>query len=697
MAVCGLPGLLRAASAPPEITADENEYDAATQAVVFRGHARLLHEQFILEADQIRYFSREQRAEAQGNVRVTQVQFRLVGDSLTYWPETKRFSAGSYRLGSPPLFIEGRQFEGSPEEIHFDQAVVYFNEPDSTSPRIMAKKAILRPQESLTIEDGHFGIGRTSFFPVPDFRRPVKAPGYEFRGDVGYRSNLGAFFQTESRLPVGTGLALGPALDLYTNRGFVVGPLADWKTQSGDWSIWSELRSGYINDHGPKGIDRLGLKVPEDRYWIDLRHRLSHENGFFLTAKIDRWSDTEVLRDFRSDRFRSDPVPDSFFEVGQIWGRAFLTAFARLDIDERTMTQERLPEIRLEQTPTNLFGSALTFDGALSYARLRDHFYAPVTVAGRVDPIGLQETGWSHDRYDVLANLRYPIRPSGWLTLTPVAGTRLTHYRGLEAGLDPRTTRWMGQLGVDANLLSEGTWDLRNDLWGVTGLRHLLRPVVSYRWFPGGGDQAHRILPVDAVVYSSEAPVLDLAEVRHLDQLEDRHVLRVGLENILQTRAPDYGSRDLASFHLYQDINFHAPPGGDQLEALYPEIALTPASWLRFDWSSKIRPADGVQEAYRFGISLYDGDVWSLRARADYLADTVEQYTLGVYYRLARRWAVNTAVRWDARLSEVTEQRYSLIQQIGRSWEIEYRISLQSGSTREDDVRFSVSVALLTY
>ena len=49
-------------------------------------------------------------------------------------------------------------------------------------------------------------------------------------------------------------------------------------------------------------------------------------------------------------------------------------------------------------------------------------------------------------------------------------------------------------------------------------------------------------------------PVLDLPFARDLDNADERHVIRLGLENLLHTQR-DGGLAELLRLNLYQDIN----------------------------------------------------------------------------------------------------------------------------------------------
>ena len=138
-------------------------------------------------------------------------------------------------------------------------------------------------------------------------------------------------------------------------------------------------------------------------------------------------------------------------------------------------------------------------------------------------------------------------------------------------------------VGVDAALRTSGVFDYHNALWQIDGLRHLLTPTLSYRYVPEADRGQPYIPPIDRQVFSTNLEPLGLGAMRNLDQLHKINTLRVGLDNVLQTRDSTYGSRDLLSLNLAADLSFATQPGQQRWSDVYTELSVTPASWLRFE------------------------------------------------------------------------------------------------------------------
>ncbi|MDV7401406.1 hypothetical protein RZS08_58855, partial [Arthrospira platensis SPKY1] len=89
------------------------------------------------------------------------------------------------------------------------------------------------------------------------------------------------------------------------------------------------------------------------------------------------------------------------------------------------------------------------------------------------------------DRLDATYRLQRPFRLTDWMTLTPLAGGRITHYTNQQqdAAFNPNFddrnyTRSLYELGFDLEARAYANYPTRNRLWGVDGLRHIVRPVA---------------------------------------------------------------------------------------------------------------------------------------------------------------------------------------------------------------------------
>lgn len=674
--------------AAPEITASETVFDSAAQAVIYKGNALLVDDGFVVNADEITYYRRENRAVATGDVRITQEGFRYVGESLTYWPDKREFSSTRFRIGTPPYFVEGQSFSGTREEIQFQNATIYLNEPAKETPSITAASGTIYPNDRIEADGIRLGLGGRAILPftIPSTTQRLADPGIHLRGSVGYSNDDGAYFSSETLAPVAPGLRLGAAIDGYTNRGVLAGPLADLYSNKPDNRFLTQIRTAYIDDSGDRARDNLNVPIRESRYALSLLHHQRLNQDLTFTAKLDRLSDSEFWRDFRDWRFEADPQPDNFAEVAYLWNNTYISAFTRVEMNEFTEVREKLPEVRIDRLPTPIADTGIFYSFNASYARYRNSYenisYPPApftlppnwqdlyyltttTAVGNYTPppppapssaspaapltfadASFSETTTEFGVFDTGLYLSRPFKPTSWLSLTPVLGGRFTHYhdfdiRGPATGAafpaaSPRgpfvdeASIWQAEIGFDAEAQITGSWDIQSKLWKIDGLRHRLMPVIQYRWLPRDSFWA---LEQGSTFYGQMAaplrPELSLSNQRVGFTQLDQNILRFGLRNLLETRTKDFGPRELLRFDLYQDINFHpeSSPVPNFQEpnwaATYFEASITPARWLNLSWEQRMATEDFSSDGHRLTMTLKDGEKWSLALYHEYLPQTI--------------------------------------------------------------------------
>ena len=71
----------------------------------------------------------------------------------------------------------------------------------------------------------------------------------------------------------------------------------------------------------------------------------------------------------------------------------------------------------------------------------------------------------------------------------------------------------------------------------VDGLRHVIRPVVRYRYYTDPDDEGE-IAAIDRAAFDTNRPILDLSEVRNTDQIEQQHLVRRAIAGSIPLRHP---------------------------------------------------------------------------------------------------------------------------------------------------------------
>ncbi len=669
----------------PVVKAADLSVDPATGEAVLRGNPSIDYGPTRLTADELRYNREKGLVTALGHFVITSGAERLLADHGTYRLSDGLLQLSDVLAGEPPFYLAAASATGTRARLTLHAATFTYHEPGPWAPSLLADQMIYEPHRRITGEHGHLELGDTHFLALPRFEQSFDRPFIlEMTTRAGFRRNLGAYLDLGLHLPVWPGINLGADVGEYTARGVMAGPAGEYNLESTTGTISGSFTSGFINDHGDRKTDLLGRPVPADRAFAEWRHQQEVGDRLTLTGQVSWWKDSEVLRDFRPSQFFPVQQPDSFLEAAYAGDNYYLGAFARLDPNNFEVVQQRLPEIRFDLLPLPV-GAGFFERFNASYAALRE------------DPPAGGATLHS-DRLDAYYALYRPLAPTDWLSLTPVAGGRMTYYAKATGGRDTYT-RWLGEAGLDAEMRASGTFNYRNEVWGIDGLRHLLTPRLSYRYIPGADRGQPYIPSIDRTVFSTNLEPIDLGAIRNIDDLHPIHTLRLGLDNLLQTRDAQYGSRDLFAVNLAADYRIATPPGANphRWSEVYTELSLTPVRWLRFELYQRLSPQTLALRELNTGLELIDLDWWTLRLATNYVQNQIAQYYLDYDRRLNDVWHGFTRVRYDARARRWNELSWGLRQRVANTWNLRYEVSWVKGQQRESSFGFSVGVDLVRF
>ncbi|OHE89102.1 MAG: hypothetical protein A3G75_12810 [Verrucomicrobia bacterium RIFCSPLOWO2_12_FULL_64_8] len=669
----------------PELKAENTSFDLATGDAVLTGHPRIEYGSTLLLADELRYSRSKNLATATGHVSITAEDRRLLADRGTYNFVTGQLTLVHVRAGEPPLHFTADSAEGTKDNLSLTNATVVYGEPAAFSPVLRADSLDWIHGLRLTGHNVRLGFGDFRFFPLPRIDQDIKEPFISHvTAHAGYRGSLGAIALLGLHLPVAPGWKLGGDLGIFTNRGVMLGPSGEYRRKSGENEAAGAFRSGFILDHGDRLTDLLGRPIPKERGLFEWNHRQRLGQRLTLSGQLYWWKDSEIVRDFYAAEFKHRQQPDSWLEAVYAGDNYQLSAFARLQPNDFHVVRERLPEIRFDLMPLSIGGGFYERFHA-SFAALRD------------DPPG-GGPGLRSDRLDAYYALSRPLTAGDWLSITPMAGGRATYYARTNPGSGrDNYTRWLGELGVDAELHASGTFDYHNQLWGINGLRHLLTPRISYRYVPEIERGAAYIPPIDRRIFSTSLDPIGLGAIRNIDDLHGTEVLRVGLDNTLQTRDGTFGSRDLLAFQFAADARLRRKSGERLWSDIHAALELTPAPWLRFDLRQRFSARTFALREVTGDLAITDGEAWALRASTQYLQHQIEEYALEGQLRLNETWRAQARLRYDAKQCRWNEQIYGLTQNLGNVWRIRYEISWQQGGRRESPFGFSLGLNLLRF
>lgn len=678
----------------PELSADT--LDFVDNKLSAAGNASIDSEELKGSANTITFDRASHEATAECNVILDTEDFRLLTDDARVNIDSKNVCAQKFRFGNGNLLLEGVKIEGTPNDMWLSDSTLYFSEPDRFSLNLKAKlvhiynKNGCEEPDRVTVKGVKFRIGKIPFFYLPHYTHNISDYPISWSFDPGYGQKYGAYVRNDILFNIRENIQIGALLDLYSSRGVLIGPAAHY-THCSEKSqiVEGDFRSGYIHDFDSYGTDINGKQISDDRYFAEWRHLQHYRKRFTMLRQVRWWSDSEVLRDFRPILFAGDPDPDSFGEFIYTGDHTYISLFTRLRVNRFQRVQTKMPELTFELLPSLFPIKGLYHKGTFSYARIQDKFP------------GVKKAPLEYSREDAFYGLFYPIKVCRGLVITPVAGGRATHYMHVKPHAvndDSSLVLLKGQVGVDAQFNLFGQWNYKNAAWEIDGLRHIFRPVLQYRYIPVWKYGTGTIPQIEPARFTTNLETLDLGYRRDRDSLAEEHTLRVGLENLLQTRREcGYGSRDLLKLGVYQDIQFKERFGSEEFSDFYTELGLYPAPWVNFGAYCRFNWETLTLNELRTQLRLIDGRIWALNLHTDFLNNVSDQYYLEALYNINRQYCLIGGARYDARRHQFIEQHYGLKTRLGHDWLITYGVTIRKGARRENEYKGSIKVDLLAW
>ena len=696
----------------PELSSIEPiEFDEAEQRLVARGDARLDFGDARISADRITYYQDYGLADAIGGITISKEGYRLVAERLSFDTQENTFFVDAPRTGQWPIYVSSANAGGTIDNTFFEDITVYYGNPNFLTPSLSAKKMEYIDRDGGILKMGAttFKIGSVPLLKLPQYTYKVSETPFFIEANVGSDGQLGTYFQTTTLLSINQWLRIGTNLDVYTARGILAGPTAQYSYNTETQTIKGALSTAYIDDQDESPNDINDQPIDPERGFVEWRHQHHIGERINLTASASYWSDSEVTRDFREDYFRENQQPDSFVEGVYAGDNYLLSIFGRFRPNDFQLVQERLPEVRFDLLPVPFFNTGIYQRSSASYARLRENYDNTVP---NID----QES--QSDRFDFTYRVERPVSLGSWLTLTPLAGARVTHYEnqefdplvfsilGVDSGfmtpsansMNDSFTRELYEFGFDLEARAYATYKTINRTWNVNGLRHLMRPVLRYRHITDP-DSANKIAPIDRTAFNLNRSVLNLSDLRNIDTIAETHLARLGVENLFQTRAQGYGSRTLAALNFYQDILFergirYDGKEQDTFDATWVEIVLSPAPWLKFEIASRFKTENVTLEELRSRSSILSGEIWEIGLSSDFLRNQLEQYRIDFIGRVNERLSLLAETRYDSETKQFTRTEIGIRKKLNNTWTIIYALIFRQDARRESDFEFTVRLKL---
>ncbi len=687
---------------------DEMSISAEDGTQAIKGNVVVSVGNLDLRTHELLYNSKTNSAKISGATSVSFDAIRFVVKAAEYDASEEIVSAKNVRGGRGTFFTLGEKIEASSEKVVIENSFLFFGEPHWSTISIAAgTMTYVAKDDKLRAEDIVIRVAGVPVLYVPELSTPrFERPPIRTKIRVVKYSKAGEGVQSTNFLTLWENFEPGVLLDFYTSSGLLAGPALNYDFRENEnfaTSFRGEFQSAFINDTANRSRDHYKNKTTSERSFVNWFHK-QELSGAELTAALHYWSDGNVVRNFRDEIYDANQNPDTFLEFVVPARRFYLSVLARFNVNDFQNTQQRLPEIRLDLVPDEIIaGTGIYQHGFISYAFLREE-NSPLFSLNQTNNGDVLESS----RADFYYGFDRPINFGDFATFRPVAGIRLTHYAKTVPENASDYTRVLGQVGFDFNLLATGTFDYDNDVWKIRELKHAIRPVVQYRYFPGTTQQSGKIPEIDREIYYTTPTILDLEYNRAVDQIYDEHVLRLGIENFFRTRNENYGSRDLLSVSIYQDLRrTERPVDNKNFSDNFISLEFSPFEALTFYAAQRTDFGNFDTRTFFSGVELSNGDLWKVSFGFRYVDDPdlafydaatkARQYTVSGEFKLNSIFSIYGSIRYDDLRDIFSYQRYGILQRLGNLWLIDYFIKYRQHAGEDDSFSFNIAATMLLF
>lgn len=696
-----------------DLLADRAEYDWDSNWVLFRGNVVIRSNGNELRGERVRFNTETHAAEAVGRVTLMGANGEMwTGDALTVDmtnPKAPEVASSDMVVYYDPYRVEAetgglRAGNYHAEHVTFTTCT---NAPGHRHYELRARDAVIVPNDDLTAHGAVPYLFGVPFFYWPYFWKDLQNH-YGFRFEPGYRSRWGAYLLTTYKARLWRAddenwIDSRTHFDLRSKRGVAGGETINWYSSTlGDgWVTGYGLSDAY--DH----LDRDGIE-DKSRY----RFRLNHDAGVGdegrLLVQANYLSDRRVLRDFFEDEHDEMPQPENYASYTHTTDALLAGLSANFRLNDFYTQVERLPEAWLNVNQREIGYTGVFYESENSAAYLRKVFNEDAFA-------NADDMEYDAGRLDTFHTLSYPLKVAGFLSVVPSVSWRGTYYSKTREQVESEeistleVTNGVGQVfsypvtnsvtsnvesdadfrsaftfGLETSFKTYGMWDAEDG----TPWRHVIEPYANYEYTP-----EPNLLPEDLYPFDS------------IDEIDFRHVVRLGVRNRWQTKDPVVGAdgrmeykrmREFLFVDAYGDVRLEPEDDEDALAALHLDTDLRPATWFRFKNEFTYDPEESELSRITSLLQLRHPRV---RSTAEYV------------YRVDSNNLVMGEIAWKATqlLEFAVFGRYdfedSLVEKAGGYLQLNYDCiglrfmgSVYPGYTRsdgveeEDDYRFTVTI-----
>jgi lipopolysaccharide assembly outer membrane protein LptD (OstA) len=651
-------------------------YDTEKKCSLAEGNAEFLNNEFCLNADRIYYFAENAKILAQGNVHITNSFLRAKTDKGSYIHTQQTLDAPTFVMEVKGNGVTGRNLHGTVHHMLADDLTIDCNNSQNSTAgvHITAKHGALHGNEYFELYDAVFHIGALPLFYTPYYRHDFKHSTLRWKSDIGLirrDKKFGRYVRNDLLFDFGWRFKPGLMLDYYRKRDLLVGGILEYDD---DWGkgVFKAARS-HDADITPHITADPYLKNP--RYMLEWKHQGHLSPDTDLSIQMEWMGDKNFFKDFRpEENDGTRQHPDNFAEISHRTKNSVTSLLARYRFNHFQQIQERLPELKFEYLPVRWHETPLYYQYGFGLCHLREN-------PSHVSRITSKEIR----RIDGYFGLSAPQNLCQGCTFTPIAQTRLMQYFNLSNAAHKNDyMRCLWQIGFDLKFKAYSDYTYNNEYWNIHNFRHLIQPIIQYRYMPHGHQGKSFIPAIDREAQDSRTIPLqeiDLLHRRDIDDLNDMHLLRLGLENFLYTNYKKNSPSQWIHLNFYQDILLKKSidiqnKKQKTLSDTFIDFEWTPSSFFSLNHYLRYDPNQKQLHESKTSISLRENDLWRLSLSHDYIQTGNKCYTnqnsVKLSYRINSTNVVSAAISVDAHKPDLIRQTYTWSTILAKTWALDF-------------------------
>lgn len=652
-----------------KFTSDFSSYSLATGRGVLSNNVVIFSTNAVLVADEATLDQRTSQVTADGHVRIQSDDIVWVGEHVSYNFVTKQMTASKFRAGKAPVFAGGEGLTGNLTNQTYTATNGYITLDDYAHPflKVRAKRLTIKPGEKFVGHGTTLRIGSVPVFYLPFMSQRLDANAPAFTITPGFNSRFGGYLLGGYAWKWDEFLDSKLRVDYRTKRGPGAG--TDLNFHLGDWGE-ALVKYYYLYDQSPE-TNIFGADYPHNRQRVEFNWLASPFTNTTFKSRVSFQTDDNVRREFFEGEYKQNVQPSTFLETRHFWDNWSLSAIASPRVNDFYETVERLPELKLTAFRQQIGALPLYYESESRAGYLRR--LMPETNL----PPGL---AYEAARADTYHQVVMPLTLFGWLNVTPRAGGRFTYYSEADGpgATSLETNRSVFNTGAEISTKASRTWSgVRNGLFDVDGLRHIIEPSANYVYVPRPSARPGELPQFDHDVPNLNLLPIDFPDYNAIDSVDSQNVIRWGLRNRFQTKR-DGQVTDLLDWDVFTDWRLQPEPGQTTFSDISSDLKFNPRSWLSLESLARYDlDAGQVRMAFN-SITLQPNTTWNLKLGYFYLRDDFSAeptawgqgnnlFTSTLYLRVNENWGLRASHYYDLRDHKLEQQTYTVYRDF-RSW-----------------------------